>query len=226
MVKKCKRLVLVLIVSSLSGCGGWNGEDKIPQVVVVRIDDICKSLMRGGVGFRHVQETASTDRLFLNIQDMRARHDAALRFGDGLLSVDVKSLDYKRREMATGLYGEYVCQCFRLMRKCNVEPSRAMDFLFEGLGRYRASCLDIQTGRLEGESHAESQWRRECARKLRDDYRLTLSIFERFWLPKLSRYLPPEYHDEFRRRLKAFEIPEARPMARQSSQVSEAGEAR
>lgn len=30
------------------------------------------------------------------------------------------------------------------------------------------------------------------------------SFFEQVWLPNLSRYLPPEFHDEFHRRLKMF----------------------
>lgn len=228
MAEKCKQLFFAFCAAVFfCGCGVDKRTDTVPSATATRINEIHESLMRGGIGFRHVQETESTDRLFLDIQDENARRIAACRFGDSLLSLDLRSLDYRRRADSTCLYGEYICQCFRLMRKCDVEPSLAMDFLFEGLGRYKSACLDISTEEcLAGESRAESRRRRECARTLRDSYRLTLSIFKRFWLPNLSRYLPPEFHDEFRRRLRAFELPPSRPASPPTAQSSGAGDGR
>ena len=206
----------------VAGCGGQKVD--VPQEVVAHVDAICTSLMRGGAGFRHAQGAATTDRLFLDIPDAAVRRAAALHFGRRLLSVDLKSLAIHPRASVTGLFGDYICQCFRLMCKCGVEPSRAMDFFFKGFTRFRSSCLDVPAGpRREGESRREYRLRQYYARLFKEIYVYVLSIVQRFWLPNLSRYLPPEYHDEFRRRLKAFELPEASaaPAAPSNRAVSE-----
>ena len=122
-----------------------------------------------------------------------------------LLSFDLKGLPYRQREGATRIYREYLYLAFDIMKKCGVEPRVALEYYFKGLTKYRNSCIDISDRDiLPGEVFEDSRWRRDCARKLKDDYKLTLSIFERFWLPHLSRVLPPDLHEEFRQRLKAF----------------------
>ena len=223
------RITLTALVASglllVGGCGVR--DDVVPRAFAQRMDTIRESLMRGGGGFAHHKEFEATDRLFDGIPDGAARQAAALAFVDMLLSLGLEKIPYQSRSETVHLYRKYLCQGLELMNKGGVSPRIAMNRYFEGLTKYRAACFGISmAGQQEGERREDYMRRRECARWLRNDYKLALSIFARFWLPNLSRYLPPEYHDEFRRRLKAFEIPEARPMVRQSSQVSEAGDAR
>lgn len=223
------RITLTVLVATglllVGGCGVR--DDVVPRAFAQRMDTIRESLMRGGGGFAHHKEFEATDRLFDGIPDGAARQAAALAFGDMLLSVDLSSLSYRMRESTTSLYALYVCQCFRNMERCGVSTRTAVEFFFRGLAAYRDSCLTVSSDEaVADESPVETRARRECARILRQDYELRMRIFAQIWLPDLSRYLPPEYHDEFRRRLKAFEIPEARPMARQAVQVSEVGDAR
>ena len=194
-----------------AGCGGGNGRAKVPPEFAARIDAIGASLMRGGRGFLHMKEFAETERLFDAIPEGEGRRAAARAFGDMLLSARIAQLPYLLRESATGVYAPlYVCQCFNCMRRCGVSTRAAIEFFFKGLSVYRNSCLTIPTEKvLAGETPEETRNRLYCARILGQDYEMCMTIFKKIWLPDLSRYLPPEYHDEFRRRLKAFELPEA-----------------
>ena len=208
-----------------AGCGARDGE--VPKAFAQRMDTIRESLMRGGSGFLHLREFEATDRLFDELPEGASRRAAATAFGEMLLSLDLERLSYPCRGGTVHLYRKYLCQGLELMNKCGIDPRIAMDRYFEGLLKYRAACLGVSMeGQQTGESREEFRRRRECARELKDDYKLTLSIFERFWLPNLSRYFPPEFHDEFRRRLKAFELPPSRPASPQAAQSSGAGDGR
>ena len=201
--------ILLLLFCCLLLAAGY-GRTNVPPEFAARIDVIGASLMRGGRGFLHVRESAETDRLFDAIPEGAGRRAAALAFGDMLLSARIAQLPYLLRESATGVYALYVCQCFKCMRRCGVSTRAAIEFFFKGLSVYRNSCLTIPTEKvLAGETPKETRNRLYCARILGQDYEMRMSIFKQIWLPNLSRYFPPEYHDEFRRRLKAFELPEA-----------------
>ena len=200
---------LLLLLCCLLLAAGY-GRTNVPPEFAARIDVIGASLMRGGRGFLHVREFAETDRLFDAIPEGAGRRAAALAFGDMLLALDLGGLSYLFKEGTVPLYLQYLDQSLYLMNRGGIAPGAAMDCYFKGLSKFRAVCLGVPTdGQRAGESRREFLDRRTCAHKLKEDYKLALSIFRRFWLPDLSRYFPPEYHDEFRRRLKAFELPEA-----------------
>lgn len=194
-----------------AGCGEGDGRAKVPPAFAARIDAIGASLRRGGRGFPHREGFAETDRLFDAIPEGEDRRAAALAFGDMLLALDLGGiLPYPSRESSVILWQTYLNQSLELMNKGGVAPGMAMDRYFKGFSKYRDACLGVPTdGQRMGESRRDFISRYSCAYILRDHYKLALSIFRRFWLPNLSRYFPPEYHDEFRRRLKAFELPEA-----------------
>lgn len=189
----------------IAGCEKAEQKPLIPTAVESRIEAVHASLMRGATGFCHVREFETTDRLFDGILDGKTRRAAALAFSDMLLSLDLKGQPYQLRETATSIYRKYLYQSLELMNKGGVEPRDALERYFKGLSKYRDSCLNISVeDQMPGESREDYRARRDCACKLRDDFKLTLSIFERFWLPHLSRVLPSELHDEFKQRLKAF----------------------
>ena len=197
------------------GCKPAEQEMRVPDDVVTQNDALRNCLLRGGEGFDHLKEQDAIRQRYIDIADADVRKSSALSLGATLLSIGLKRLPYRQREGATRVYREYLYLAFDIMKKCGVESRVALDYYFNGLSKYRDSCLDISDKDiLPGETFEGARWRRDCARKLKDDYRLALSIFERFWLPNLSRYLPPELHDEFRRRLKAFSTLPAQPEGR------------
>lgn len=205
-----------------AGCGARDGE--VPKAFAQRMDTIRASLMRGGSGFPHLQEFEATDRLFDEMPEGVSRRAAATAFGEMLLSLDFSALPYRMRESATSLYAQYVCQCFKGMVRCGLSTRTAIESFFRGLGLYRDSCLTVPiVESVDGETLDETRARLYCARILRQDYEVRMSIFEQIWLPNLSRYLPPEFHDEFRRRLRAFELPPSRPASPPTAQSSGAG---
>ena len=205
------RIVLVVCVAwgllLAAGCSEGDGGAKVPPEFAARIDVIGASLMRGGRGFPHLEGFAETDRLFDAIPEGAGRRAAALAFSDMLLALDLGGiLPYPSREFSVSLYRKYLYQALELMNKSGVAPGMVMDRYFEGFSKYRDACLGVPSdGQRAGESRRDFIGRYSCACNLRDDYKLALSIFRRFWLPDLSQCFPPEYHDEFRRRLKAFE---------------------
>ena len=208
-MNKMNRLMLLSLVIFclflVAGCKPAAREACVPEDVMTQNEVLHNCLMRGGVGFDHRKKQDVIRHCFIDIADADVRKMAAISFGVMLLSIDLKRLPYRQREGATRVYREYLYLAFDIMRKCGVEPRVALDYYFNGLSKYRDSCLDISDKDiLPGEAFEDSRWRRDCARKLMDDYKLTLSIFERFWLPHLSRVLPSELHDEFRKRLNAF----------------------
>lgn len=212
---KCIWACVACLLVPVMGCEKARQDHLTPAAVEIRIEAVRSSLMRGATGFCHVKEFATTDRLFDEIPDEKARRAAALAFSDMLLSIDLKGQPYQHRETATGLYRKYLYQSLELMNKAGVEPRDALERYFKGLSKYRDSCLDIPAeDRMPSESPEERRERHDCARKLKDDYRLALSIFERFWLPHLSRVLLPDLHDEFRRHLKGFSSPPSRQRKR------------
>lgn len=202
---KCIWASVACLLVPVIGCEKDRRDHLTPAAVESRIEAVHTSLMRGATGFCHVKEFETTDRLFDEISDKKMRRAAALAFSDMLLSIDLKGQPYQHRATATGLYRKYLYQSLELMNKAGVEPRDALERYFRGLSKYRDSCLDIPSeDRMPEESPEERRERRDCARKLKDDYRLALSIFERFWLPRLSQVFPPDLHDEFKRRLKDF----------------------
>lgn len=179
----------------------------MPNDVATQNEILRECLLQGGVGFDHRKGQDAVRRCYLDIADVEARKNAALSLGDMLLSVNLMELPFRQREGATRVYREYLYLAFEIMKECGVEPRIALDRYFNGLSKYRDSCLDISGADiLSGETFEDSRWRRDCARKLKDDYKLALSIFERFWLPRLSRVLPSDLHDEFRRRLRSVMV--------------------
>ena len=207
----------------LGGCEQGNRTVRPPAAVVQRVEAIHAALTRQGSHFKHLAEFEATDRLFDGIADGKERKAAAEAFGRMILSVDLQSLPLPFRENVTSKYALYVCQCFKIMRRCGIPIREAMEFFFQGLANYRDSCEDpsLAMPPREGENIEDVRVRQASARILKEDYAARMSIFEHVWLPNLSRYLPPELHDEFRRRLKAFSSspsqPEERPGARNAS---------
>lgn len=190
----------------LGGCGQEKRTVRPPAAIVQRVETIHTALTQRGSHFKHLAEFDATDRLFDEMTDGEERKAAAEAFGRMILSVDLQSLPLPFRESVTSKYALYVCQCFKIMRRCGIPTREAMEFFFRGLANYRASCEDpsLAMPPKEGERPDEARFRQSSARILKEDYVARMSIFEQVWLPNLSRYLPPEFHDEFHRRLKTF----------------------
>ena len=207
----------------LGGCEQGNRTVRAPAAVVQRVETIHAALTQRGTHFKHLAEFEATDRLFDGIADGEERKAAAEAFGRMVLSVDLQSLPLPFREDVTPKYALYVCQCFKIMRRCGIPIREAMEFFFQGLANYRDSCEDpsLAMPPKEEENPDDARFRLSAARILKEDYAARMSIFENVWLPNLSRYLPPELHDEFRQRLKAFSsspsLPEERLGARNAS---------
>ena len=207
----------------LGGCEQENRAVRPPAAVVQRVETIHAALTQQGSHYKHLAEFEATDRLFDGIEDSEERKAAAEAFGRMILSVDLQSLLLPFRETATSKYALYVCQCFKIMGRCGIPTREAMEFFFQGLANYRDSCEDpsLAMPPREGENPEDVRVRQSSARILKEDYAARMSIFEHVWLPNLSRYLPPELHDEFRQRLKAFSsspsLPEERPDARNAT---------
>ena len=197
---------LLLLFCCLLLAAGY-GRTNVPPEFAARIDVIGASLMHGGRGFPHREGFAETDRLFDAIPEGAGRRAAALAFSDMLLALDLGGiLPYPSRESSVILWQSYLNQSLELMNKGGVAPDMVMDRYFKGFSKYRDACLGVPVdGQRAGESRRDFISRYSCAYILRDHYKMALSIFRRFWLPNLSRYFPPELHDEFRRRLKVFE---------------------
>jgi len=206
MSRTAKIAVILTSLLLLGGCERANRTVRPPAIAVRRIETIHAALTQRGIQFKHLAEFEATDHLFDGISDGEARKAAAEAFGRMILSVDLQSLPLPFREVATSKYALYVCQCFKIMRRCGLPTRDAMEFFFHGLAKYRASCEDPSLAKppQEGEDPDAARDRRTSARVLKEDYAARMSIFEQVWMPNLSRYLPDEFHDEFRRRLKAY----------------------
>lgn len=209
-----KRKLLSLTVSSLVlvAAGGCNRSidlnvDGIPQHVASHIDSIRVCLRRGGVGCDFLGEYENTIRLFCCLSNSTQQVNAAAAYAKMLRMIELKDLPYPLREGATLQYGRSVRQCFEIMRRCNVSPKESMDFLFDGLSKYKDSCYSVALDfKVPGETQKDARRRRECGLVLRDDCAMQLSYIKRSWIPNLSRCLPKEYHDEFVRRLDVLTV--------------------
>lgn len=223
MEKSAKIVFAMASVLLFGGCEQENRTVRPPASVVQRVETIHAALTQRGSHFKHLAEFEATDRLFDGIADSEERKAAAEAFGRMILSVDLQSLPLPFREIATSKYVLYVCQCFKIMRRCGIPTREAMAFFFRGLANYRDSCEDLSLAKppKEGKNPDDARLRLSAARILKEEYSARMSVFEHVWLPNLSRYLPPELHDEFRRRLKAFSTlpdqPEGRPSASKAS---------
>ncbi len=206
MKKSAKIIFAMATVLLFGGCEQENRTVRPPAAVVQRVETIHAALTQRGSHFKHLAEFEATDRLFDGIADSEERKAAAEAFGRMILSVDLQSLPLPFREIATSKYALYVCQCFKIMRRCGIPTREAMEFFFQGLATYRDSCEapSLAMPPKGGENPDDARLRLSCAHILKEDYAAQMSVFEQVWLPNLSRHLPTEFHDEFRHRLKMF----------------------
>ena len=209
-----ERNLLSLIVTNLvlvvaGGCNRSMGlsADGIPKHVASHIDSIRVCLRRGGVGCDFLGEYENTIRLFCCLSNSTQQVNAATAYAKMLRMIELRDLPYPLREGATLQYGRCVRQCFEIMRRCNVSPKESMDFLFDGLSKYKDSCYSVALDlNVPGETQKDARRRRECGLVLRDDCAMQLSYIRRSWIPNLSRCLPKDCHDEFVRRLDVLTV--------------------
>ena len=110
------------------------------------------------------------------------------------------------REWVTGDYPRYIAAVCWIMKKNGCPPELEMDFFFKALQKFRDACFSVPLAfwPLPGESRELCSARTTAARHLYGEYKNIMSYIRRFVLPELSKYLPPELHDEFKRRIEPF----------------------
>lgn len=188
------------------GCGAEQSADVVVSAKFKNeVQMIKDSLTIEGARYPYNEVVARMTDLIAGASNQVYRAQAACSYAEMLKEVDLVSLPYRRRETAVIMFGGHVFFAFRFMIKNGVEPKEAMTLFFDCLEKYRSACMSVSDSeKAANESRDDYMARRDCARVLKDDCKQRLSVIRRFWLPRLSDYLPVEHHDEFRKRFEAF----------------------
>lgn len=188
-----------------AGCGGTRQEESVPSYVDEHVAAIKRTLTCAGNGINLQTASENTMNMFCSLSNSVQRIRAIPIYSDMLLAVDLMEQPYCVREWSTGQYGSCICHCYRIMGKCGVDPAESMEWFFACLAKFKCLCLSVPDAeRLPGETMAEARLRRHCLHLFRSDYEHHISIIRRFWIPRLSQYLPEKYHAEFVRRLNSL----------------------
>lgn len=201
------KMMVVLVLSDMcSGCDVEHPQQvQAPAKFNDEIQYIRNGLIAGGMGYPQQATVERLDGLMNSMSNLACRTAAAMAYAKMLQEVDLDYLPCRRKATSVRMYGEHVCFSFQVMMRNGVDPQDAMIVFFNCLRKYRNACTSVSdSARADGESVDDYLERKECARALKEAYVHTVSIFRRFWMPRLLEYLPTEYHEEFRRRIESF----------------------
>lgn len=200
-------------------CGCHRQEVEDPAVAAVRVK------------FRHIQEGLRTGNSVASnafsldqhicewiacVSNTSQRVALVTELSEMILAVDLKKIPYLsdgesggrylQREFASYLYLDYVKALLRVMRRCGGRSKDAMEFYFRAMQKFKDAWLSIpyESKKLPGESLEQYSARCGVAWKTQGLYEQEMSEIRHIVLPRLSSYLPPELHGEFKQRIKPF----------------------
>lgn len=212
---------LLLSVMFLFACGCQQQEKEMPDVAVnvarAKFRHIKTSLNNGKTGVTNFFYVATEIAGVISaVSNADRRAELALELSQMLLAVDLKNQPYlsprtngvafMQRERAAIVFYDYIFPVLGAMKDCGSSPNDRMEFFFNAILKYKDACFSVPVGwrRLPGESRETCSHRNNTAYTLWGDYQQRMSEIRRFMLPRLSVYLPPEFHDEFKRRIEPF----------------------
>jgi len=203
-----KMLVAVAFLKGVCGCGAEQSGEAIARAKFTgEIKAIGEALVNEGVKYPHQEIVTRINVLMAGISNQTWRAEAARSYAQMLKDAELGALPYRKRGKSVMLYGRYVLFAFRVMIKNGVDPKESMELFFACMEKYRTVCSSVSADeKIANERPDECKIRKECVLEMKESYSYTVSIINRFWLPSLSDYLPPEHHEDFKQRIAPFLI--------------------
>jgi len=198
-------LSCAVLMALLCGC-----DESISDSLAVRAAKDRLSLIRvevesGSSAFGSRNEISEIEMLIDEVSNLEDRRRLVDEYGQILLDIDLACPPYRRWQNATLGYFPHIDNVVNLMRKNDCSSRRFPKVIIAGMKKLQDACLSVPTGpKNDGETLQEYSWRRDCARKLKEEYTQRMSEIRRFWLPHLNEHLPAECHDEFRENIAPF----------------------
>ena len=207
--------LLLFALLPLTGCR--RHDEAACANVRERLREVCNNLNLGEPGIRPFREIGSRiDEWFSSVSNASLRAGLSLELSEMLLAVNLTNQPYRAvrqnatrsfpRLDVTASYPRYINVVCWIMKKNGCPPDFKMDFFFKALQKFRDACFSVPLAfdLLPGEDLELNSVRTTTARHLYSDYDYVMSYIRRFVLPELSKHLPPELHDEFKRRIEPF----------------------
>ena len=211
------KTVFVIVVSLLLMSGCRSRDDVAYDEALSRFREVRDDINAGGIGIRPLNEAGSImDGWISCVSNASLRAKLSHELSQIVLSVDLTNQPFRAvgaaakrsfpREWVTGDYPRYIAAVCWIMKKNGCPPELEMDFFFKALQKFRDACFSVPLAfwPLPGEDLELNIARTTAARNLYSDYDYVMSYIRRFVLPELSKHLPPELHDEFKRRIEPF----------------------
>ena len=207
-----------LVVAALLLIAGCRRHDDVAyDETLERFCEVRNDLNAGGFGVGSLNEAGIIMNGWIScVSNASLRTKLSLELAKIILSVDLTNQPYRAagavvkrrfpRECITRDYPRYINAVCWIMKKNGCPPDFEMDFFLAALQKFRDSCFSVPIafGTLSGESLELCSARTTAARHLYGEYDYVMSYIRRFVLPELSKYLPPELHDDFNRRIEPF----------------------
>lgn len=210
LAKKICLLIVVTVAVCNNGCDLNQQNSNISSKRFAdEIRMIRDSLTTEHSKYPHQQLVARLSGMLVSISNQTCRTEAVKQYATMLSEVELSSLPDCKKATSVRMYGEHVCFMFRILIENGVPPDDAMSMFFGCLEKYRSLCMVVPVfDKTTGESQSVYQTKVKCACALTDAYNYTISIIRQFWLPNLSDYLIPEYHDKFKCLIEPFLTPD------------------
>jgi len=187
------------------GCTKQSASDHAAQVTQNIILRIKHEMGEGRSGYDRREGRRLLAKQVGEISNTKLRKELADMFAATVLGFDFSKLTYQKREDSARYYFDHLSSLLEVMRSAGCPPEQMLDAFFSGMAKFREACLGVPlAAKASHESLVDYSWRTDCARKLYGEYAQRMSEIQRFWLPRLSAYLPDESHQEFRRLIKPF----------------------
>lgn len=204
---KCSAtFVSLCILSALfCGCGDYVADSFEVKAVKDKVVSVRTEADAGSAEFGSRKEIAEIEKLITSVSDLNCRRGLVEDYARMLVSVEIAHPPYQRWENASLGYFAHLENLARMMQSCDCSSRQLLDVYFKGLSKFKDACFSVPNGpKRKEESLREFAWRRDCARKLKEEYVQRMSEIRRFWMPHLNERLPAEFHDEFRERIAPF----------------------
>lgn len=198
--------VSLCILSALfCGCGDYVADSLEVKAVKDKVTSIRVEADAGSAVFGSRKEIAEIEKLIMSVSDLNRRRGLVEDYAQMLVSVEIAHPPYQRWENVALGYFAHLDILVQMMEPCGCSSRRLLDAYFKGLLKFKDACFSVPNGpKRKEESLQEFAWRRDCARKLKEEYVQRMSEIRRFWMPHLKERLPAEFHDEFRERIIPF----------------------
>ena len=198
-------VLLCISFALICGCGDSVADTSEEKAVKDKVSLIWVEADAGSVTFGSRKEIAEIDKLIMSVSDLDRRRGLIEDYAQMLVSVELARPPYQRWENTTLGYFAHLDNLVQIMRSSGCSSRRLLDAYFTGLSKFKDACLGVPNGPVKQvESLQEFSWRRDCARKLKEEYFQRMSEIRRFWMSHLDERFPTEFHDEFRTRIVPF----------------------